>query len=55
MNVFMQAVKSPAGMLITTAHDIILETVNLLDHLQKEDYQKAGESCVNILNRISHH
>lgn len=40
----------PAGMLITTGHDLIIETVSLLEHLQNGEHQKALESCGSIIN-----
>jgi hypothetical protein len=40
----------PAGMLITTGHDLIIETVGLLGHLKNGEHQKCLESCANIIN-----
>lgn len=40
----------PAGMLITTGHDLIIETVHLAGYLQRGEHGKALESCANIIN-----
>ena len=40
----------PLGMLISTGHDLIIETVHLIDNLHKGEYQKAMENCLNIIN-----
>ncbi len=40
----------PAGMLLSTGHDIFIETASLLNHLQKGNYQKATECCAKIIN-----
>jgi hypothetical protein len=40
----------PAGMLITTGHDIIIETIRLVGYLQRGEHKKALESCANIVN-----
>jgi hypothetical protein len=41
---------SPVGGVITTAQDLSLEVVSLLEHLQNDDCQKASESCAKIFN-----
>jgi hypothetical protein len=41
---------SPVGGIITTAQDLSLEVVSLLEHLQNDDCQKASESCAKIFN-----
>jgi hypothetical protein len=40
----------PEGMLITTGHDIIIETISLVGYLQRGEHKKALESCANIIN-----
>ncbi len=40
----------PAGMLITTGHDLIIELTHLIQHLYVGEHQKALESCLNIAN-----
>ena len=40
----------PLGMLISTAHDLIIETVHLIENLRKGEYQKAMENCFCIIN-----
>ena len=40
----------PAGMLISTGHDLIKDVVRLIDHLQKGEHQQAMESCFSIIN-----
>lgn len=40
----------PLGMLISTAHDLVIEMAELIHHLQSGDWKKAMESCFSILN-----
>ncbi len=40
----------PIGMLITTGHDLLKETFQLIEHLEKEDYTRAFESIAHIVN-----
>jgi ankyrin repeat protein len=40
----------PAGMLITTAQDLMIETISLVGYLQRGEHKKALESCANIVN-----
>lgn len=40
----------PLGMLISTGHDLMLNVVQLIEAIQKEDYKKAIENGVQILN-----
>ncbi len=40
----------PAGMLITTGHDLIIELTHLIHHLYVGEHRKALESCLNIAN-----
>jgi hypothetical protein len=40
----------PAGMLISTGHDLIIELSQLIQHLKNGDKKKAIESCLNIIN-----
>jgi hypothetical protein len=42
----------PAGMLITTAHDLAIEAAHLARHIKSGDKQKALESCANIINNL---
>lgn len=40
----------PLGMIITTAQDILIETLHLIQHLQNGDYKKGIVSCLSIIN-----
>jgi phosphatidylserine/phosphatidylglycerophosphate/cardiolipin synthase-like enzyme len=40
----------PVGMLISTGNDLILEVVDLIQNLQKGEYEKAAINCLNIIN-----
>lgn len=40
----------PLGMLISTGHDLLIETVHLIENLRKGEYQKAMENCFGIIN-----
>ncbi len=40
----------PAGMLLSTGHDLLMETTSLLFHLQQGRYQEALENTANLVN-----
>lgn len=40
----------PLGMLMTTLHDLTIESCHLIDHLQAGKREKALESCITLLN-----
>jgi hypothetical protein len=40
----------PIGMVVTTVQDLALDAIHLKAHLDKGEYQKAFELCLNILN-----
>ena len=40
----------PMGMVITTGHDLVIETGHLIEALQQGDPKKAMESCMIIVN-----
>lgn len=40
----------PLGMLISTGHDLIIETAHLMEHLKKGEKHKAMEDCLGIIN-----
>lgn len=40
----------PAGMLISTTHDLLIETCQLIHHLQNNKPKEALNSCLNLFN-----
>jgi ankyrin repeat protein len=40
----------PAGMLISTTHDLLIETCQLIHHLQNKNQKEALNSCLNLFN-----
>jgi hypothetical protein len=40
----------PLGMFVSTAQDLVLESTQLVHHLNSGDHKKAMESCLSIIN-----
>jgi hypothetical protein len=40
----------PLGMIITTTHDLVVEVAHLIQNLRADEYKKAMENCLGIMN-----